>query len=107
MDSGIGPQTELHRHGITARIDLPVGENYSDHVSAHTFWKLNGNGLSLGSGEMVTPECDWTSGCPCDWLAYFRHDDEHIQKLAEDTLEPIALKRFQLAERPHTESFPL
>jgi hypothetical protein len=107
MDSGIGPQAELSRHGIKSKIDLPVGENYSDHVSAHTFWKLNGNGLSLGSEDLVTPECDWTSGCPCDWLAYFRHDVDHIKKLAEDTLDPIALRRFQLAERPHTESFPL
>ncbi|MBL1089972.1 MULTISPECIES: GMC family oxidoreductase [Streptomyces] len=31
MLSGIGPAGELAAHGITARVDLPVGENLQDH----------------------------------------------------------------------------
>ena len=52
----------------------------------------------------MTEDCDWTAGCPCDYLSYGRHDDEEIINLAKQTLSPLELERFQIAERPHTET---
>ena len=40
MLSGIGPKKELERHGIRSVIDLPVGQNLQDHLSALTPLKV-------------------------------------------------------------------
>lgn len=85
--------------------DLPVGENYSDHIFLPTFWKLRDRNLSLGDMEMITPECDWTAGCPCDWLGYHRHNDDNLNALAKSSLSALDFERYELSERPHTESF--
>ncbi|NNG23640.1 GMC family oxidoreductase [Telluria aromaticivorans] len=40
MQSGIGPEQELGRHGITVRQHLPgVGQNHQDHVSFGCIWE--------------------------------------------------------------------
>lgn len=40
MQSGIGPERELQRHGITVRQHLPgVGQNHQDHVSFGCIWE--------------------------------------------------------------------
>jgi choline dehydrogenase-like flavoprotein len=65
--SGVGPKNELERHGIEQVAELPVGQNYSDHVMLATYWHLpEKRGLSLGDVEMRSPECDWTCGLPVD-----------------------------------------
>jgi choline dehydrogenase-like flavoprotein len=38
MRAGIGPASELHRHGISQRAELPVGRNLQDHVAAWFGW---------------------------------------------------------------------
>lgn len=103
--SGIGPRTELDKHSIKQVEDLPVGENYSDHPLLATFWKLKARNLALGDVEMITPECDWTAGCPADFLAYHRHDTPTVTKLAQGLLGKQELERFNVPGRPHTESF--
>jgi choline dehydrogenase-like flavoprotein len=103
--SGIGPQAELQNHGIQQLVDLPVGENYSEHPFLATFWKVRDRGLCLGDGEMITEECDWTAGTPYDYMSFQRHDDEEITNLAKQTLSPAELERFQMTGRPHTETF--
>jgi choline dehydrogenase len=41
MQSGIGPEQELKRHGIAVRQHLPgVGQNHQDHVSFGCIWEL-------------------------------------------------------------------
>ncbi|ARM92251.1 glucose-methanol-choline oxidoreductase protein (plasmid) [Rhizobium sp. CIAT894] len=43
MLSGIGPATELKRHGITVHADLPgVGKNLQDHVEISLIYQLSG-----------------------------------------------------------------
>jgi choline dehydrogenase-like flavoprotein len=54
--SGIGPKSEPQKHGIPQVVDLPVGENFSDHPFLATFWKARDCGLSLDDMEMVTPD---------------------------------------------------
>ncbi|MDH3449223.1 MAG: choline dehydrogenase [Gammaproteobacteria bacterium] len=40
MLSGIGPATELNRHGITVRHEMPaVGRNLQDHLKIHCTWR--------------------------------------------------------------------
>ena len=52
MQSGIGPESELSRHGITVRRHLPgVGQNHQDHVAFGCIWEYTepqevGNGGS-------------------------------------------------------------
>jgi choline dehydrogenase-like flavoprotein len=103
--SGIGPQSELNKHGIQQLVDLPVGENYSEHPFLATFWKVRDRGLCFGDGEMITENCDWTAGIPYDYMSFQRHDGEEIATLARQTLSPAELERFQMTGRPHTESF--
>lgn len=103
--SGIGPKAELDKHGITQVVELPVGENYSEHPLLATFWKVRDSGLCLGDAELITEDCDWTAGTPADYFSYERHDDEELAQLAKQTLNPLDLERFQIDGRPHTESF--
>ncbi|PVH80318.1 GMC oxidoreductase [Cadophora sp. DSE1049] len=103
--SGIGPKAELQKHQIRQLADLPVGDNFSDHPYMATFWKVRERGLSLGDMEMVTPDCDWTAGSGCDFFAFHRHEEEHLKKLTKETLGAKEVERFELAGRPHTESF--
>ena len=77
--SGIGPKSELQKHGIAQVVDLPVEENISDHPFLATFWKDKDRGLSLGDMEMVTPDCDWTAGVGCDFPSFHRHEDEEVR----------------------------
>jgi choline dehydrogenase len=39
LRSGIGPETELRRHGITAVVTLPVGERLLDHCGTGVGWE--------------------------------------------------------------------
>ena len=43
MLSGIGPAAELKEHGIDCRIDLPVGRNLQDHITASLFFSRPAN----------------------------------------------------------------
>lgn len=36
--SGIGPKSVVEGAGLTSRLDLPVGYNLQDHVSASMYW---------------------------------------------------------------------
>lgn len=105
--SGIGSEEELDKHKISQLVDLPVGENFSDHPFIATFWKLRDRNLALGDMEMVTPDVDWTAGVGCDYLSFQRHDDEETTALAKKTLSGKALERFQLPGRPHTETLTM
>jgi hypothetical protein len=85
--------------------DLLVRENYSDYIFLPTFWKLCDYNLSLGDMEIITLECDWTAGCPYDWLGYYRHNDNNLNALTKSSLSALDFERYELSERPHTESF--
>lgn len=84
--------------------ELPVGENYSDHPMLATYWNLEERGLSLGDVAMKSPECDWTTGLPVDWMAFHRHDDDSVVSLAQSQLDALELERFKNKSRAHTES---
>ncbi|CZR63321.1 related to alcohol oxidase [Phialocephala subalpina] len=105
--SGIGPNAELEKHKIPQLVDLPVGENFSDHPFIATFWKVRDRNLALGDMEMISPEVDWTAGVGCDFLSFHRHDDEKTTALAKKTLDGKAIERFQLPGRPHTETLTM
>jgi hypothetical protein len=104
LGSGIGPKSELQKHGIPQVVELPVGGNYSDYPFPATFRKVRDRGLSLGDMEMVIPDCDWTAGVGCDFLSFHRHEDVEVEELAEKYLSEIEFDIFNLPGRPHTES---
>lgn len=104
IKSGIGPKSELQKHSIPPIVDLPVGENFSDHPFLATFWKVRYRGLSPGDMEMVTPDCDWTARVECNFLFFYRPEGEEGKALAEKSSSANELKRLNLHGRPHTES---
>ena len=57
MLSGIGPKKELEKHEIRPVVDLPVGQNLQDHLSALTPLKIGKpEGLqTLQSRDLVGP----------------------------------------------------
>jgi hypothetical protein len=88
-------------------MDLPVGENYSDHPCMVTYWNLRERGLALGDVQTQTPECDWTSGMPVDWVAFHRHDDAATESFVESKLDAQERERVEKENRAHTESLVL
>lgn len=85
-------------------LDLPVGENYSDHPFFHTFWKVRDRGLSLGDMPMLTSECDWTAGLPGDATAWHRHDDI-MSKFRKESLDSKTYDLLTAPGKVHTQSF--
>ncbi|KAH8429494.1 uncharacterized protein LDX57_007156 [Aspergillus melleus] len=69
MLSGIGPHQHLAQQNIPTIVDLPVGENYHDKISATFFWKLRNpeKGYALGSPLFNKPE--FRHGNPIEWIA--------------------------------------
>ena len=69
MLSGIGPADHLGDHGISSIVDLPVGQNLHDHISATLWWKLKypERGLAIGSPNFMRPE--YKDGSPIEWIA--------------------------------------
>ncbi|KAK0507629.1 hypothetical protein JMJ35_010152 [Cladonia borealis] len=90
MLSGIGPSSHLSSHGIPVTVDLPVGQNLHDHLSATLYWKLKHPewGLAIGSPNFMKPE--FRCGNPIDWIATESIADPSravkIDKLAPDDL---------------------
>jgi choline dehydrogenase-like flavoprotein len=104
--SGIGPSAELAKHNIAQIIDLPVGENYSDHPNIQTFWKVRDRGLSLGDMPMTSPTCDWTAGLPGDLMAWHNHSSL-LPTLPNKDIDPKIYDLLTAPNKPHTESFVL
>ena len=68
--SGIGPQDELAKHGVTQLVNCPwVGRNFHDHQMIFRYWKLRHpeKGLAVGSPAFTDPA--FQKGNPADWLA--------------------------------------
>ncbi|KAL9107770.1 MAG: hypothetical protein Q9227_007392 [Pyrenula ochraceoflavens] len=66
--SGIGDTDQLKEHGIQQRIDLPVGQNFHDHLMVFRYWKLKDpeKGFALGSPLFQGP--NYEKGGPNDWI---------------------------------------
>ncbi|KAE8450455.1 hypothetical protein EG329_006530 [Mollisiaceae sp. DMI_Dod_QoI] len=102
--SGIGPKEELERHKIPQLVDLPVGENFSDHPLLVTFWKVRDRNLTIGDMEMISEDVDWTAGVGSDYVSFHRHDDGKTKSLAKKILDTKLLEQFNVPGRPHTET---
>jgi choline dehydrogenase-like flavoprotein len=83
MLSGIGPESELVKHGIRPIANLAVGENFHDHIAASIFWKLKNpeRGLALGSPLFNKPE--FRDGNPMEWIATISTPREKLVTAAE------------------------
>ena len=69
MLSGIGPTSELSKHGIKPILNSPeVGKNLHSHLQVKQFWKLRNPelGASIGSSQWDTENN--TKGSPIDFL---------------------------------------
>jgi len=83
MLSGIGPLTELSKHNIQQKVDLPVGQNLHDHGSLNIVWKLKHpeQGLAFGSPGFNKPE--YMTGNPMDWFLSAAAPDADLRRAAE------------------------
>jgi choline dehydrogenase-like flavoprotein len=82
MLSGIGPEKHLSQHGIKTIANLPVGENFHDHISAALFWKVKHpeQGVTVGSPLFNKPE--FLHGNPMEWIATISTPREELVKAA-------------------------
>ncbi len=83
--------------------ELPVGENYSDHLLFFTCWKLRDRGLTLGDMPMITPEYDWTAGLGGDFVAWHRHDE--VKGSAKNLLPGKDSEMLMASGKPHSQSY--
>ncbi|KAL5015797.1 hypothetical protein ScPMuIL_005386 [Solemya velum] len=56
MLSGIGPRAHLESHGIDVKADLPVGQNYNDHVLVRLATCIKRPGLTLKFTDLLKPK---------------------------------------------------
>lgn len=104
MLSGIGPTEELKAFDIPQIVDLPVGQNLHDHISAGIFWKLKNpeQGLSLGSASFKNPAL--FTGNPIDWITTLHFEDDKLAAAAQK--DGITIKElFGDEPRSHAEFF--
>ncbi|RAK93372.1 glucose dehydrogenase [Aspergillus costaricaensis CBS 115574] len=102
--SGIGPEEELQRHGITPVVDLPVGNNYADHPHIFTYWTIDEHNATLGDGEMETEQVHWLAGLPYDWMS-FAPADAKTQELAKQVLSSAERSRYLAEGKMQLENF--
>ncbi|KAL9100153.1 MAG: hypothetical protein Q9163_004438 [Psora crenata] len=69
MLSGIGSKDKLARHGISQHVDLPVGEDFHDHMMIFRYWKLRHPEKGLAMGHPAYADPAFERGNPADWLA--------------------------------------
>lgn len=71
MLSGIGPPSELAKHGISAQVNAPdVGKHLTDHGLFPIMWKLKNPfaGYAIGSGNPLFNKKQYGLGTPTDFL---------------------------------------
>lgn len=69
MLSGIGPTSELAKHGITQLVDSPgVGHNLWDHLRLAQVWKLRKPELGLAQGSPAFNNPIFAAGNPIDFV---------------------------------------
>jgi choline dehydrogenase-like flavoprotein len=90
--SGIGRPDQLSDQGITPLLDLPVGENFHDHLMLFRYWKLRHpeRGLAMGSALFNGP--NYEKGGPSDWVV--------------TTTVPASGYRAALAQDGHADTAP-
>lgn len=89
LQSGIGPVNHLKDIGIPVRVDIPVGENLSDHVSTGYNILLLNESLYLDWSDILTPkslfsfakgEGPWTMpGCESSAILSLGSDIPNLQ----------------------------
>jgi choline dehydrogenase len=71
MLSGIGPATELSKHGINVTVDSSeVGKNLADHTLLTTYWRVKNpeQGWAIGSNNPLFKEEQYGWGLAADFL---------------------------------------
>lgn len=102
MLSGIGPLAHLSSHGIQPLVDLPVGQNLHDHLSATLYWKLRNpeRGLAIGHPDFMKPA--FTDGNPIDWIVTSSISDDVRASTSDGAL---ASETSRAPPRGHVEFF--
>ncbi|KAI9710292.1 MAG: hypothetical protein M1820_002786 [Bogoriella megaspora] len=83
MLSGIGPSSELVKHGIEQEMDLPVGLNLHDHPTTPVAFQLRypERGLAVGSPEFMNKPNHFT-GNPMDWFITAAISGDELEQAA-------------------------
>lgn len=81
MLSGIGPEEELSKHGITVVVNSPeVGQNYYDHMSIVQWWELRHPERGLAMGTPLWNDPAYQLGKPVDWIVFEQTPKEQLAK---------------------------
>jgi choline dehydrogenase-like flavoprotein len=82
MLSGVGPKEHLESFKIPTIVDLPVGENFHDHISGSLFWKLRNPEKGLAMGSPLFNDPSYSTGMPFDWIVSISLPDEALSSAA-------------------------
>jgi len=85
MLSGIGPKTELSRHGIPTIIDnREVGQNFYDHMALCQWWKVRHpeRAVALGNPEWFKDPI-YQRGKPIDWIVFSHIPEDQMRAAIE------------------------
>lgn len=78
--SGIGPASELTKHGIEVKHDLPqVGLGYTDHMGLFSWWRVAPEKNLTFSERMLAENPAWHKGLPFDIFGLDRVDSAKLQ----------------------------
>jgi choline dehydrogenase-like flavoprotein len=86
MLSGIGPSSELTRHGIDIVHEAPdVGQNLHDHYAVHLAFRLRDPSLGYAMGSPGFANPAFFKGLPWDWIVNQPLPDHILSKHKDDT----------------------
>jgi choline dehydrogenase-like flavoprotein len=95
--SGIGPDTELSRHGIPQQAELPVGENLHEHCVLAQFWRVRDSDKGLAFGPKWT-DPSLLEGSPVDWMTFASSSiDELAAAVRRDEQDGVVVAPLQQA----------
>lgn len=107
MLSGIGPESELSKHGIRHLVNSNfVGNNLFDHLALGITWKLKPSvqerGAALGHSEWTNNPSN-AEGMPMEWIVHSNVPPSALlPALQADGATLTASKQLLLKERVHT-----
>ncbi|KIX99700.1 uncharacterized protein Z520_04336 [Fonsecaea multimorphosa CBS 102226] len=87
--SGVGPASELRKHGIDVQVDLPaVGQGLCDDMTMRQVWRLRHPERGLSFDSPLLTDHDLVSNVPVDFMVWAQAPHDLIREaLAKDGIK--------------------